>query len=293
MVALNKTYRKTLTPDRSAKDSGHRYYSPEISRWLNRDPIGENGEANLVLFVWNSPVNLYDYLGLQGGAAVPVYDYEDAPLGAYAWNPNWESQWEDLVARPGFIQHDMPRELQPRYHRPGRYRPIPYAFSHPADEGEPCCDSPSNIESVRVTTWGSFPWTVRLNASIVPDRGAHDVQWAWHTCWRWGGRYSGFAGSISDRWVVLPGAGVESRRVTFYSASFNILLLVRWLSCEGDGSPTWVYREKTYQYGVAGQRASYQVTPGTVNDTSTGRTTSPYRYGADHPYVQYETRPSR
>jgi hypothetical protein len=41
MVALNKTYRKTLTPDRSAKDLGHRFYSPEISRWLNRDPIGE------------------------------------------------------------------------------------------------------------------------------------------------------------------------------------------------------------------------------------------------------------
>lgn len=41
MVALNKTYRKTLTPYRSAQDSGHRFYSPEISRWLSRDPIGE------------------------------------------------------------------------------------------------------------------------------------------------------------------------------------------------------------------------------------------------------------
>ncbi len=42
MVALNKTYQKTLTPDRSAKDSGLRYYSAEISRWLNRDPMGED-----------------------------------------------------------------------------------------------------------------------------------------------------------------------------------------------------------------------------------------------------------
>jgi hypothetical protein len=41
MVALNKTYQKPLTPDRSAKDSGYRYYSPELSRWLNRDPLGE------------------------------------------------------------------------------------------------------------------------------------------------------------------------------------------------------------------------------------------------------------
>jgi hypothetical protein len=43
MFALNKTYRETLTPDRSAKDSGHRFYSPEISRWLSRDPLGEYG----------------------------------------------------------------------------------------------------------------------------------------------------------------------------------------------------------------------------------------------------------
>ena len=56
MVALNKTYRKTLTPDRSAKDSGRRFYSAESSRWLNRDPIGERGGLNLYGFVGNGPV---------------------------------------------------------------------------------------------------------------------------------------------------------------------------------------------------------------------------------------------
>jgi RHS repeat-associated protein len=63
MVALNKTYLKTLTPDRSAKDSGHRFYSPEISRWLNRDPIQEEGGLNLYSFVRNAPSILLDPLG--------------------------------------------------------------------------------------------------------------------------------------------------------------------------------------------------------------------------------------
>jgi RHS repeat-associated protein len=64
MVALNKTYRKTLTPDRSAKDSGLRFYSPEISRWLNRDPIGEEGGTGLYRFVSGDPANNSDAVGL-------------------------------------------------------------------------------------------------------------------------------------------------------------------------------------------------------------------------------------
>jgi RHS repeat-associated protein len=64
MVALNKTYRETLTPDRSAKDSGHRYYSPEISRWLSRDPVEERGGVNLYTAVANGIPNKVDLIGL-------------------------------------------------------------------------------------------------------------------------------------------------------------------------------------------------------------------------------------
>jgi RHS repeat-associated protein len=52
---------------------GYRYYSPVLGRWLNRDPIGEDGGINLYGFVKNGPVNSVDLLGLQdywiGGAA--------------------------------------------------------------------------------------------------------------------------------------------------------------------------------------------------------------------------------
>jgi RHS repeat-associated protein len=53
---------------------GYRYYSPEMGRWINRDPIfeitGEHPEVmeegpNLYGFVHNDPVNGYDYMGLK------------------------------------------------------------------------------------------------------------------------------------------------------------------------------------------------------------------------------------
>ena len=43
---------------------GHRYYSPELGRWLNRDPIGGRGGVNLYGFVGNDSISLWDKLGL-------------------------------------------------------------------------------------------------------------------------------------------------------------------------------------------------------------------------------------
>jgi RHS repeat-associated protein len=42
----------------------YRYYSPELGRWLNRDPLEERGGLNLYVFVNNDPVGGYDLLGL-------------------------------------------------------------------------------------------------------------------------------------------------------------------------------------------------------------------------------------
>jgi RHS repeat-associated protein len=43
---------------------GLRYYSPQMGKFINRDPIGENGGLNLYGFVRNNPVNLVDVLGM-------------------------------------------------------------------------------------------------------------------------------------------------------------------------------------------------------------------------------------
>ena len=45
-------------------DFGFRFYSPELGRFLNRDPIGEAGGINLYGFVGNSPPNAIDPHGL-------------------------------------------------------------------------------------------------------------------------------------------------------------------------------------------------------------------------------------
>lgn len=44
---------------------GFRYYDPETGRWLNRDPIEEEGGVNLYGFIGNDGVNRWDYLGLR------------------------------------------------------------------------------------------------------------------------------------------------------------------------------------------------------------------------------------
>jgi RHS repeat-associated protein len=44
---------------------GYRYYSPQLGRWLTRDPMQEGGGVNVYAFVGNDPVNLVDADGLQ------------------------------------------------------------------------------------------------------------------------------------------------------------------------------------------------------------------------------------
>lgn len=44
---------------------GYRYYQPETGRWVNRDPMGEDGGENLHVFVGNSAQNKIDSIGLK------------------------------------------------------------------------------------------------------------------------------------------------------------------------------------------------------------------------------------
>jgi RHS repeat-associated protein len=44
---------------------GYRFYDPNLQRWLNRDPLGEDGGVNLYAFVANNPVGKVDPFGHQ------------------------------------------------------------------------------------------------------------------------------------------------------------------------------------------------------------------------------------
>ena len=75
----------------------YRYYSPELGRWLSRDPIEEQGGYNLYGMLGNGIVNNWDQWG-----------YGHAwwcPIAAYSWamTGNWNATSEELdAAHEGF-----------------------------------------------------------------------------------------------------------------------------------------------------------------------------------------------
>jgi len=54
-----------------AARTGHRFYNPDTGRWLNPDPIGENGCVNIFLFIYNDAIASIDLIGLRVGIALP------------------------------------------------------------------------------------------------------------------------------------------------------------------------------------------------------------------------------
>jgi RHS repeat-associated protein len=57
---------------------GSRYYSPSLGRWISRDPIEEDGGANLYAFVGNCPLTNYDPVGRdRGKKRIAVTGYEN------------------------------------------------------------------------------------------------------------------------------------------------------------------------------------------------------------------------
>gem|GEM_PF-3983359 len=56
---------------------GYRFYSPDLGRWLSRDPLGERGGINLYSFVLNAPVNKIDPFGF---CTLTVVNLTSSPL---------------------------------------------------------------------------------------------------------------------------------------------------------------------------------------------------------------------
>jgi RHS repeat-associated protein len=56
---------------------GYRWYAPEVQRWLNWDPIGENGGINLYQFTSNAPVAIIDPLGQKSKCSSSEENYDE------------------------------------------------------------------------------------------------------------------------------------------------------------------------------------------------------------------------
>ena len=70
---------KYLDHDTGLYYYGYRYYSSLLQRWINRDPIEEEGGVNMYGFVNNDPINIYDTLGL-----MPATTWGGGGTGDYA-----------------------------------------------------------------------------------------------------------------------------------------------------------------------------------------------------------------
>ena len=65
---------------------GFRYYKPQLGRWLNRDPIKEDGGNNLYQFIKNEPISSWDYLGL-------IKCCKDGVLGEWKTHAFCDKSW--------------------------------------------------------------------------------------------------------------------------------------------------------------------------------------------------------
>ena len=61
---------KYFDPETGFYYYGYRFYSPELKRWITRDPIGEEGGVNLYAMCVNSPIDAFDILGTSDATVV-------------------------------------------------------------------------------------------------------------------------------------------------------------------------------------------------------------------------------
>ncbi|NLF18802.1 MAG: RHS repeat-associated core domain-containing protein [Lentisphaerae bacterium] len=103
---------------------GYRFYRADLGRWVNRDPIGERGGANLLTYGANQAVTLTDALGLTGRD--PKYGLPDA-FWHWVHGPS-----SDYKGPGGVISREAAMELYEEWlelgrpdPRAGRPRPRP------------------------------------------------------------------------------------------------------------------------------------------------------------------------
>ncbi len=170
MVAFAKPHPKVHTPDRSAKDSGHRFYSPEISRWLNRDPIGERGSVNIYSLANNNAVNHRDVLGLYFWGSPGTYD---ATPTLYIQATFWS---ETTLQTNVVINYDILPATNPNG---------PWMSIRPGEDDN-CFDEPATLAWSRtdvVYSW--FASQINMKVDLSFSGGGHrELVLSWFTCVR-------------------------------------------------------------------------------------------------------------
>ena len=109
---------EVLDPETSLVYYNYRYYSPELGRWINRDPIAEAGGVNLYNMAYNRLMNCYDLLGAKSSKSVMGF----GPNASKLLNENGMNMYAENVINglPAAIAAD--NELQEKEDEIERYR---------------------------------------------------------------------------------------------------------------------------------------------------------------------------
>lgn len=123
---------------------GHRNYRPSWGRWLNRDPIEEEGGINLYGMVGNDAVNQTDYLGMVAVTAIPgimrangmtngaaLMDHWFAGSGAtdkstitMSWVLGYaraKKVWDEIIDQKIYVNAAAKKEIVTMLKRTGKY----------------------------------------------------------------------------------------------------------------------------------------------------------------------------
>ena len=86
---------------------GYRFYSPSLMRWLNRDPIEENGGLNLYGFCGNNAQSFYDVMGFSCKPGtfnvLRLETWEKPAANGLSVNPNFIHNGEALLSSVGTL----------------------------------------------------------------------------------------------------------------------------------------------------------------------------------------------
>jgi len=82
---------------------GYRYYSPEIGRWLSRDPIGERGGSVLYRSNYNNPIRYNDFLGLNDEEKILKIAFKGANLSDLSLIPDF---WNSVDGTEYYTQYE-------------------------------------------------------------------------------------------------------------------------------------------------------------------------------------------
>lgn len=164
---------------------GYRWYAPSLQRWLNRDPIGEEGGINLYSYVGNNPISNIDPLGLD------IYKVQ------YPGWPPHEGIIGDNPDTGGYWHTDFGPKGGKAITGPGQYGNKPWSWP-------PGGDSFGLKVKCRVRTTPDVDRALRDRAAS-DDQGPAPRYWCLgNNCWAYAHGFVNQANSMMNPLITVP-----------------------------------------------------------------------------------------